>query len=124
MTSTRGPVVTVTVLDPPGFTESTRVRRVLVEIPAGAGATCPVCEAVLKGAALVDAHDFHRRVGLLTLFEEPSDGSAVEFAPCGCRWDSAEDDRVFLVVPCGDALGFRLVDPADQAPGLSRGRGM
>jgi hypothetical protein len=122
MSSSGGGVpITVTVLDPPGFYDSSRVRRVLARLPAGEGAACPMCGGGLERAELVDAHDF-RRVGLLDLFEEPSDGSGVEFVPCGCRWDSGDDERMFVVTPQGEALGFALLDRGSDAPGLVRGR--
>lgn len=121
MTSSDGVAITVTVLDPPGFFDDARVRRVLARLPAADGAACPLCGAPLERAELVDAHDF-RRVGLLDLFEEPSHGSGVEFVPCGCRWDSGADTRMFVVTPRGAALEFALLDPDSDAPGLVRGR--
>jgi hypothetical protein len=121
MTSSDGVPIRVRVLDAPGFFDRSRVRRVLAQLPAAEGAACPVCGEALERADLVDALDF-RRVGLLDLFEEPSDGSGVEFVPCGCRWDSGEDARMFVVTPQGSALAFALLDRESDAPGLVRGR--
>lgn len=110
----------MTVLDPAGLVAS-RVRRVLARLPAGEGAACPMCDGALERAELVDAHDT-RHVRFLDLFTEPSDGSAVEFVPCGCHWDSDTDERMFIVEPLGEALGFRLAAVDEDAPGLVRGR--
>lgn len=114
--------ITVRVLDE-DFAGPSRVRRVLVTLPGADEATCPLCAGALVCAELVDAHDM-RRVGFLDLFEDPSDGSTVRFVPCGCEWDSTEDDRVFVASPLGRGLGFQLVDrdENEDAPDRSTGR--